>query len=564
MGGWGGLLVSCSSSCGSTVALVNWVGAGVGLHIFLLCYWAGGMMGWAGVIRGWWVATVPSPSWSYLVFVCAPPLLWTVGRLLFFFPSADALLWHVCGRHYGALGFFSVWGLHTSLGDIRKEGLGEKSFRLFPCLFCIPKPEPICCFSWPTNYLLLSFILYGDFGCKGWDRMKHRSCYSIVKDCMVFVAVGSMYWIQHRNRGGLLVNYRKSLLVWGLYLSLATVYGIVVSWWLQEMLLIWVHQCSKFLYMKRGVSGIIQHVKLKEFMYCQIMGTYESWKPHIRSMGRNLQRWKSSSKIMPLKECRGNMVKFMIGVSCLMDWDSWKHDTCNAKDKDFMVETAGDVKPWLAYCKGSMLLFIIRYCLMFRVLGAVASEVQVYEPMVQEYAVPGLYGGLSLSVKLCGCCGFLGAAIHLPGWPGSDPGVSKRSRAYLFGLRGPVCLFWDADQSTGPVIFMCLLNMPELIALCWMVWALHGPLSDSTTTTIIWVYDLIGEAVEHHRLISATNCRGPPLMYRPPSVYSSNSVRFVIHCKARVLCIPRVGLLVSYFWSPELVSGDEEGGMPPL
>ncbi|MFS8013826.1 hypothetical protein Hanom_Chr15g01337611 [Helianthus anomalus] len=74
----------------------------------------------------------------------------------------------------------------------------------------------------------------------------------------------------------------------------------------------------------------------------------------------------------------------------------------------------------------------------------------------------------------------------------------------------------------------------------------------------------IDELVRHHSVISDTKFCGPPLMYRQPSVYSRYSVRFGIHCKARVLCIPRIGLLVSYFWSPEHVSGDEEGGMPPL
>ncbi|KAJ0808122.1 hypothetical protein HanPI659440_Chr01g0000011 [Helianthus annuus] len=37
-----------------------------------------------------------------------------------------------------------------------------------------------------------------------------------------------------------------------------------------------------------------------------------------------------------------------------------------------------------------------------------------------------------------------------------------------------------------------------------------------------------------------------------------------IPCKARFFCIPSVGSIISYFWSPKPVSGDVMGGMPPL
>ncbi|MFS7892057.1 hypothetical protein Hanom_Chr00s000492g01645951 [Helianthus anomalus] len=136
-------------------------------------------------------------------------------------------------------------------------------------------------------------------------------------------------------------------------------------------------------------------------------------------------------------------------------------------------------------------------------------------------------------------------------------------------LLGPSLLFGFATQAQGvmclrPIFPHVSFNMLEMIALFWMYWALHGPFRDFAATIIIWAYVLIGEAHGHHRLMSIINFCGPPLMCGMPRVYSRCSVRFVTHCKDRVLCIPRVGLLVSYFWSPEHVSGDEEGGMPPL
>ncbi|MFS8000772.1 hypothetical protein Hanom_Chr13g01182371 [Helianthus anomalus] len=89
-------------------------------------------------------------------------------------------------------------------------------------------------------------------------------------------------------------------------------------------------------------------------------------------------------------------------------------------------------------------------------------------------------------------------------------------------------------------------------------------------------FGMLGVNVGHHfigwrriqvntkvRLRDTDFCGLPP-GYGPPCIYSKDSVRFVTHCKARALCIPRVGVMVSYFWSPKHVLGDGKGGMPPL
>ncbi|MFS8013789.1 hypothetical protein Hanom_Chr15g01337231 [Helianthus anomalus] len=138
----------------------------------------------------------------------------------------------------------------------------------------------------------------------------------------------------------------------------------------------------------------------------------------------------------------------------------------------------------------------------------------------------------------------------------------NRDTAVVCWEPGPI--IWVCQLLTLALILMCPLKRLELIALFRLYWALHGPFSESATTTIIWAYGMISDTIGHLWLMCDTNICGLPIIYRLPSVFPRYSVRFLIHCKARVLCIPRVGLLVSYFWSPEHVPGDDEGGMPPL
>ncbi|KAJ0720775.1 hypothetical protein HanOQP8_Chr08g0267841 [Helianthus annuus] len=126
----------------------------------------------------------------------------------------------------------------------------------------------------------------------------------------------------------------------------------------------WVNCWSAFL----GVLGSMLYRAIGR-LFVYYLWAFESWKHHIRSMGHNMQRWKNSSQFMPSKECRGKMVKITFGVFGFRGWDKWKLRTCNTEVKASMVVCAGDVKYWLALCKGVVLLFKKRYCWMVRVLG---------------------------------------------------------------------------------------------------------------------------------------------------------------------------------------------------
>ncbi|KAJ0772266.1 hypothetical protein HanPI659440_Chr07g0278341 [Helianthus annuus] len=75
---------------------------------------------------------------------------------------------------------------------------------------------------------------------------------------------GSMHWIQNCYEGGLLSKLSKSLMPRGQYLPSATIHGLVANWWLQAVLLIWVHQSSKSFCIKRGISVIVKNAKEKK------------------------------------------------------------------------------------------------------------------------------------------------------------------------------------------------------------------------------------------------------------------------------------------------------------
>ncbi|MFS7892983.1 hypothetical protein Hanom_Chr00s000789g01661151 [Helianthus anomalus] len=87
----------------------------------------------------------------------------------------------------------------------------------------------------------------------------------------------------------------------------------------------------------------------------------------------------------------------------------------------------------------------------------------------------------------------------------------------------------------------------------YMCGPISGPYSDSTATSIIWAYGLTDEAFGRHWPIRDTKFCGPPHM----------SVLLFIVKLGRCALLEWV-LWFLIFWSPEHVSGDEEGGMPPL
>ncbi|MFS8013794.1 hypothetical protein Hanom_Chr15g01337281 [Helianthus anomalus] len=84
-----------------------------------------------------------------------------------------------------------------------------------------------------------------------------------------------------------------------------------------------------------------------------------------------------------------------------------------------------------------------------------------------------------------------------------------------------------------------------------------------------WVHSMLGwvsySKIYKDEVWLLCDC-GPSLKYgQPPSMCVFVNIRcgFVNPCNTRFHCIPSIGRMISYFWSPKLVLGDVPGGMPP-
>ncbi|MFS8013766.1 hypothetical protein Hanom_Chr15g01336981 [Helianthus anomalus] len=365
-------------------------------------------------------------------------------------------------------------------------------------------------------------ITIGVFGFMGWDRWKHRTCNAKTEVFMVVSAVDFKPWLTYCKGAVTLIKMRYCLLLRVLVLLSVHKYGTVVSWWHQAV--VFLHSIKKrcrLICINRGSLVLFQISKTTKLCIANICIRVSLLVWLLQSKSWNemlLGLWIRSPSLW-----LGYMLLPLIQMKSIK-------------------QEKGVCKMWVRHLlsQGSSMLFGVavqaRVCLLL-----ITWPVSMVAPVI---------------IMLRSASGFLACGLSL--WSSCKSGFSMkdlirvftRSRVSLLGIQGSLVLFWGADQPTGPSMLMCLLNMLELIALFWMYWALHGPFSDSAATTIIWAYGLIGEVLVHHRLIRVTSFCGPPLMYGSPSDFSRCSVRFVIHYKARVLCIPRVGRLVSYFWVP--------------
>ncbi|MFS8001339.1 hypothetical protein Hanom_Chr13g01189211 [Helianthus anomalus] len=142
-----------------------WVGSVIAAD---LC-WERGYLDWVGDIRGRRVEPSFRNSWSYLVFCITFLFVWSLGSYNEF-PICSFLNCYEWSPS-DDLGSSCMWGVHTSLGVIRKARLGEMLFCWSPYLLWIPKSKPISQLYWPTNLLLLYLYTWGILGILGWDRL---------------------------------------------------------------------------------------------------------------------------------------------------------------------------------------------------------------------------------------------------------------------------------------------------------------------------------------------------------------------------------------------------------
>ncbi|MFS7909492.1 hypothetical protein Hanom_Chr02g00095231 [Helianthus anomalus] len=141
-------------------------GQGVVLGYYFFAAGVGVILGWAGDIRGWWVDPSFSVSWCHWVFCLLSLIFWTLGSVFDLNPSLYAFI--SCRRHLVVLGLVCVLGINTNLGVIRQDWFGRMSFRWLPHLHPTPKPKPLGSRNRVCFILFCVLWCCGIVGISGW------------------------------------------------------------------------------------------------------------------------------------------------------------------------------------------------------------------------------------------------------------------------------------------------------------------------------------------------------------------------------------------------------------
>ncbi|MFS7899787.1 hypothetical protein Hanom_Chr00s078640g01792551 [Helianthus anomalus] len=175
-----------------------------------LCFGVLGLTGWDGVIRGRRVEPFFRYSWCHMVSCSSPRFYWTVGSILLNHPCVFCV--NYSWRHDEVLGVVCVRDMHTTLGVIRLERLGEMSFRWHPRLFPIPKSEPVRWLFWPTNQVCFCCYDRGNLGILGWDRLiqvtfwRQNWCHQCIQlvnvPCNLFLLYVAVTVLKWKDRTG--------------------------------------------------------------------------------------------------------------------------------------------------------------------------------------------------------------------------------------------------------------------------------------------------------------------------------------------------------------------------
>ncbi|MFS7917030.1 hypothetical protein Hanom_Chr03g00184341 [Helianthus anomalus] len=429
---------------------------------------------------------------------------------------------------------------------------------------------------WPRSPSLWSGCSLINACCEGpgWDRMKCRICNSRIKGYLYSGAMCLEHWFQ-RCKVVLLINLCKGPLLWGRSLVLAAIHGTEKSWWQQGVLLYCALRSSSLYSKRKGISVISQQYKAK-LLWSAILYKYDrlldwllqnsSWikvllSPWIGPMTTSFQLQNpiiggnNFSELVWTHLC-SRFFYIERGILVMLQSIKVKKlcyaSLCNyTKSLEWPLQNKSCVDVlrglWSGFeCSSFQLLSVVfDYCkpseLKFVWYPSVWSGYVRQHLHRFSHKGPGLAGSLSM------CCG---------------PGLCTTT----YGV---------VAQYTDPSMIWSCLNIMEIKAQFGLFWVMYRLICDYVAITNKGIFGPTGEDFGHHCMgwqrlkvktevgTNDTDFCGPPPVYGPPCIYSRDRVCFVSHCKARVLCIPRVGLMVSYFWSPEHVSGDGEGGMPP-
>ncbi|MFS8013779.1 hypothetical protein Hanom_Chr15g01337121 [Helianthus anomalus] len=564
----------------------GWVLSRVGAAYLVCLIWGGLNMGWAGDIRGCWLVKPVSSSRSHLV-VLSPLFVWSVG----FTPVSFTACCHrmLFGGHYRCLLLCFMLGIFFNPGDIRKDWLGGMSFRCSPVCTCTPMPEtklgcrnpvtianPSCrwggVLGWVINWIPSLLFCYSGInlrgcrsvtaraigGCNGRTLWSYECWIHINRD--LACCLQQWNYVSHRvfklGRRGIIVN--------GHHEFLNADKGILngrnkLSRFGSNKVMVWSKQCRdcKWLDVLFGPPRLL----------CDLMGYSAD------------VRWKRNLLHICCYKCRGSLVIYTdITISWVLQFcQSWYTCDCSRhgnyvhiRDDKRLVQARSNcfagARGNFVFMSGGRRVPVKNSVWILQDRGRCLAEVYCF--LLLLFAVAAAlkwkaYTGVNQSRKNC--------YVMLLLWPTDTDNIGTDWRS---AIRSSLDV-WFAAQHTGHVMSLLLVTLMKIKALLWLFWGLESPLSGYVAFITEWTFGLIGEDLEHQCMgwgyfkvkikvdTRDTDFCRPPLVYGPPCVYYRSNMRIVNHCKARVLCIPSVGLMVSYFWSPEHVLGDERGVCPP-
>ncbi|MFS8013821.1 hypothetical protein Hanom_Chr15g01337561 [Helianthus anomalus] len=589
---------------------LGWVGT-----VDLSCsFWAGHFMGWDGDIRGRWVVNPFSSSGRHMVAFFSP-LAWSLGSCPVYVPFlnrrvlvVDIIWWLVpCG----------VLGPILNPGGIRQAWLGGISFLCNPPWSSPPMPESLLgC----RNHVFVSDLVFRWDWAWGWAICRNSACHNGCGLGLLWSNFSMMYWAFGRWllskiwRGSCrLTRYNSSWLqferpevrgkmvkcpavtIRGLRRHMGTNVLMYLKIQARWVLNCCCNSCWKVLVQAKCGNNLVHltrlyviWVKTKNCIKWLVTCINYVWRFMVRVRAATLTKDQlqsatrvcclCSKAIQLLKACgqfllgikHRSTVKYMgQGAMSMLQAPGWiikEYTKVAEKGYGLVNGNHSGHNSWgwgyWAVIKCGQDLYTC--CWWKKYYGLTPMRHMLFTRSWVHGTNPNFWGPQvwidmrwADRTSVCTRCKFGLVVQHLHRVNHKGPGLVG---IYSMGF--------------GPRYNTATL---ELTAQVVVYWALLRLIYGYGIIITKQNFGMLGENVGQHHFIgwrriqvtTKVNLRdtdfcGPPSGYGPPCIYSRDSIRFVSHCKARALCIPRVGLMVSYFWSPKHVSGDGKGGMPPL
>ncbi|MFS7909494.1 hypothetical protein Hanom_Chr02g00095251 [Helianthus anomalus] len=561
-------------------AIIGWGCNWVGVCYLFWCLWDGLSLGWVGDIRGERVVKPVSSSGRLLV-ACFSLFTWSLGVQSVFLPFL-CLRWLFRGLHWSLL-ICVMPGIGLHPGDIRRGQLGGLFF--WCCPICSPTPMLETKLG-HRNRLCLCCNRVGMGWFLGWDSR-------VVTLLGVFMVPHSL------SMGGeVILGWGLSFIWMMLDRDTCVLYGKEAKRW--------VHQ-----------SGVLWRSNHWLFGSVWVRGNYV-----IKGWGRFLTA-QYTLVLLSQVGCKDWLVKKTIYARYLLYqlhsigqiwawyWFRIVRVGINVSWDPFTLEYIQ--RQSFFHCRNPKKLVMQNFAWFWFMGILVLPGCESYHQMHGFYRCPMLgNGGYGCCKGLGQWCGLRGPILGHLGWVDHAPdlfsgysclliwaGIQRQPKCISNGLGDMTPVKTEALQcniSYGPALweFFYWVNgywSPMLRAVASRMCSLRSNFMKARSVGIgnllhdlkAWAWIPISAWIVVRWAIinlgwvsckmSYSPCFWGVYVYSPVLKYSHflsvcgigrRRIGNCIPCYARFFCIPSVGRMVSYFWSPKLVLGDVTGGMPPL